>query len=163
MRGHCVLSEETGKVREVSPMKTELGLRNGFVLASLALLILNDHVLKGSSFPEPISGKLSDFAGLFFFPFFVTDCLRILSFRIKPPKFDAICLVTGITFMLLKVSPLALEGFLHLYRAFGMHAHVMQDHSDLWALTVLPLAGLFERSLQNHKQPLETITVKNKG
>jgi len=36
-------------------------------LAALALLILNDHVLK-SAFPGPLTGKLSDVAGLMLFP-----------------------------------------------------------------------------------------------
>ncbi len=35
---------------------------------SIALLLVNDHVLK-VLYPSWITGKLSDFAGLFFFPF----------------------------------------------------------------------------------------------
>ena len=36
-------------------------------LLSLALLVLNDHALK-SAWPGPVTGKLSDFAGVVFFP-----------------------------------------------------------------------------------------------
>lgn len=44
-------------------------------LASLALLLVNDHVLK-AAFPGPITGKLSDFAGLAFIPVVVAFALR---------------------------------------------------------------------------------------
>ncbi len=44
-------------------------------LASMALLGLNDHVLKGL-FPGLITGKLSDFAGLVFFPLVLEIALR---------------------------------------------------------------------------------------
>jgi len=37
-------------------------------LGSIALLLINDHLLKGH-YPSALTGKLSDFAGLFFFPF----------------------------------------------------------------------------------------------
>ena len=39
-------------------------------LASVALLLLNDHILKWL-IPSWLTGKLSDFAGLFFFPYLV--------------------------------------------------------------------------------------------
>jgi len=40
-------------------------------LASVALLVANDHLLK-RAYPSVLTGKLSDFAGLFFFPFLLT-------------------------------------------------------------------------------------------
>ena len=44
-------------------------------LVAVAVLVSNDHVLK-QHFPGLITGKLSDFAGLFFFPLFLTDVMR---------------------------------------------------------------------------------------
>src|SRR6187402_2616572 len=42
-------------------------------LAAVALLILNDHLWKGGGvIPGWITGKISDFAGLFFFPVLLT-------------------------------------------------------------------------------------------
>jgi hypothetical protein len=44
-------------------------------LASLAVLLVNDHVLK-AAFPGPITGKLSDFAGLAFIPVVAAFAVR---------------------------------------------------------------------------------------
>jgi hypothetical protein len=43
---------------------------------SIGLLLLNDHVLKFTK-PGILTGKLSDFAGLFFFPFLVALILSL--------------------------------------------------------------------------------------
>lgn len=43
------------------------GLLHPAVLVAIGLLLLNDHVLK-AFMPGPLTGKLSDFAGLAFFP-----------------------------------------------------------------------------------------------
>ena len=45
-------------------------LQHPLTLLSIAILLLNDHVLKVVS-PSWLTGKLSDFAGLFFFPIIV--------------------------------------------------------------------------------------------
>ena len=47
-----------------------LALAHPITLASVGLLLLNDHLLK-RSVPSALTGKLSDFAGLFFFPYLV--------------------------------------------------------------------------------------------
>ncbi len=49
-------------------------------LLAIALLLLNDHVLK-AAIPSWMTGKLSDFAGLFFFPFLVAAGLSLLLSR----------------------------------------------------------------------------------
>src|SRR5688500_11278112 len=46
------------------------GLLHPAALASIAVLILNDHWLKAAA-PGLVTGKLSDFAGLLFFPLMV--------------------------------------------------------------------------------------------
>jgi hypothetical protein len=45
-------------------------------LASIAVLLINDHVLK-AAWPGFITGKLSDFAGLVFFPLLLLACSQI--------------------------------------------------------------------------------------
>ena len=46
-------------------------------LAAVAILVVNDHFLKGSGLlPAWLTGKLSDFAGLFFFPLLLTALWR---------------------------------------------------------------------------------------
>jgi hypothetical protein len=43
------------------------GLLHPVAIAAIAVLVLNDHLLK-AAFPGPITGKISDFCGLVFFP-----------------------------------------------------------------------------------------------
>ena len=51
-------------------------------LVSLGLLVLNDHVLKGASLlPAPLTGKLSDFAGLVVAPVLLAAVLRVKTMR----------------------------------------------------------------------------------
>jgi len=46
-------------------------------LAAVLVLAVNDHVLKGSGLlPDMVTGKLSDVAGLFFFPIFCAATVR---------------------------------------------------------------------------------------
>lgn len=45
-------------------------------LASLVVLVLNDHRLK-AAFPGTVTGKVSDFAGLVFFPLLVVTALEL--------------------------------------------------------------------------------------
>ncbi len=44
--------------------------RHPLLILSILVLLLNDHLLKAAA-PSALTGKLSDFAGLFFFPFLV--------------------------------------------------------------------------------------------
>jgi hypothetical protein len=51
--------------------------------AAIGLLLLNDHVLK-SAWPSILTGKLSDFAGLYFFPFLLAALLGPLAAAVAP-------------------------------------------------------------------------------
>jgi len=55
--------------REVAPVPGA-GLAHPVALLAIAALVVNDHVGKGA-FPGLVTGKLSDFAGLVFFPLFL--------------------------------------------------------------------------------------------
>jgi hypothetical protein len=94
------------------------------VLLAVALTAFNDHVLKDLH-PGFVTGKISDFAGLFFFPFLLTSVsghLRWLS---------AAALGTAAAFILVKVTGLV----------FGPWA-IEADPTDLAAL-VSPAAAVF--------------------
>ena len=87
--------------------------RQPWVLLSILILLLNDHVLK-SSVPSWLTGKLSDFAGLFFFPFLlgvIVQCAVRLARRGKArqPTASAILLVamlsSSVFFALVKLIP----------------------------------------------------------
>ncbi|HET7846788.1 MAG TPA: hypothetical protein VFL72_04790, partial [Acidimicrobiia bacterium] len=70
------------------------------VIAVLTLLI-NDHVLKGNA-PGWLTGKLSDFAGLLFFPFLATLIVGL----IRLPKAHVVGFaVTVVWFVGMKTVP----------------------------------------------------------
>lgn len=61
------------------------GLLHPVPLAAIALLVLNDHVLKGSAAPGWLTGKLSDAAGMVFFPLFLQAGVEWLRARLGQP------------------------------------------------------------------------------
>jgi len=78
-------------------------------LGAIAVLLLNDHVLKRVA-PGWVTGKLSDVAGLIFFPFLLVALLevgmraaRVAHWRAAPRTAWALAVVTGVGFALVKV------------------------------------------------------------
>jgi hypothetical protein len=129
-------------------------------IAAMIIVALNDHLLKGSGLlPGWVTGKLSDVAGMIFFPLFalalaealvsalapVVSKLGLASsmrFRVTRGRLLASCAITGLFFAALKLSPLAAEIYLSWYRAVGLRAAVTPDLTDLVALLCLPIAYL---------------------
>ena len=54
-------------------------------LAAIALLLLNDQLLK-ASFPGPLTGKLSDVAGLAFAPLLLVGIVEVLRAVVRRPR-----------------------------------------------------------------------------
>ena len=121
-------------------------------LVALAILSINDHWLKGSGLlPGVLTGKLSDVAGLFFFPLLLTALGRCLAsaagWRRVPLRSWMLALaisLTTILFVLLKTSP----SFVAWFEAatprldptgLVRHARVTLDLTDLLTLPVLAL------------------------
>jgi hypothetical protein len=82
-------------------------------LAALVVLAVNDHVLK-AAYPGWITGKLSDLAGMVFFPFFLeglVDLARAIAPgppRVRDGRVLLVCtLATGIVFGAVKTIPVA--------------------------------------------------------
>jgi hypothetical protein len=107
-------------------------LSPGF-LVGLTLLLLNDHILKAFSY-NWITGKLSDFAGLFIFPLFLI--------ALFPKSKTTIYVMTALCFALWK-SPCSGP----LINAWNAIAPISigrtVDYGDLIALLVLPLSNLY--------------------
>lgn len=97
-------------------------LAHPWFTGAVAVLALNDHVLKGAA-PGPITGKLSDFAGVFI----LAVLLAALTNR---PRLS--CCAVGLGFVTLKTSPLAAQ-----LAAPFLGGVTGQDLSDVVALTVL--------------------------
>lgn len=124
-------------------------------LAAVAILAVNDHVLKGSGLlPVGLTGKLSDFAGLFFFPLLVTAAADTLAWplraRLDPTlrlwKAAVAVVATGIGFVALELSPAAVHAYVSLMARLGIPSTSVRDPSDLIALVVLPFSYLRARN-----------------
>lgn len=132
------------------------GLTSPGTIAAIFLLALNDHILKGSGFPSFLTGKLSDFAGLYFFPFLLCAIWNlILSFwnrfaknsslplwdvGLSQGKVLTMILLTGFLFAGVKASTAVNDFFVSLLgKLLAGHYRFVQDPTDLIALFVLPL------------------------
>jgi hypothetical protein len=120
--------------------------RRPVVWLAVGLLVLNDHYLKGA-FPSWWTGKLSDVAGLFFFPFIVTAVFGILLLpfgrtRIRAEQVGRFAFIlVGLWFALMKLSP-AFNGLTTSFWEWlvGGPVFIVMDGTDLLAMPVLFLA-----------------------
>lgn len=113
-------------------------LQSRLFLGGLFLLVLNDFCLK-AIFGNWFTGKLSDFAGLFVFPVFLT--------ALFPAYKKAWVLFTATLFMVWK-SPLS-EPVITAINRMGIGINRTVDYTDLMALLVLLLAYHYDdRSLK---------------
>lgn len=104
----------------------------GFIF-SVIILLINDFILK-RNFPGIITGKLSDFSGLFAFPFFF--CVLL------PNKKKWIYAITAIAFILWKL-PITdnFISFWNKYIPFSIGRVV--DYTDYFALLILPISYFY--------------------
>lgn len=125
-------------------------LAHPFTLASIAILIVNDHILK-TAIPSWLTGKLSDFVGLFFFPFLVAIFLAPVSARTKLSlrAVRAIAFsITAIWFVLIKATNWGNALTIEIVSAIlGFQIQIVRDQSDLIALSaLLPAWMLWNRT-----------------
>jgi hypothetical protein len=117
-------------------MKASSKLANTIFIASLVLLVLNDWYLK-QIFSNDFTGKLSDFAGLFALPFFLTAL-----FPGKMKWWYSFTLVFFVFWKSALVQPL-IDALNHI----GLPVHRTIDFTDCAALIVLPFSYyVFSRS-----------------
>jgi len=112
-----------------------------FILA-VGLLLLNDFYLK-YEFSNFLTGKLSDVAGLFLFPYFLS------SLRIKWSK--PIYFGTATLFLFWK-SPFSQE-VINLVQTIGIGFNRVVDYTDLFALLILPFSfQYFQKQLSTEQK-----------
>lgn len=113
----------------------------------MILLIANDWILK-RHFPGPITGKLSDLAGLIFAPVILSSVIGLglaiaarLGARVDPSlsrRRLLLCIAaTGLTFAAVKLSPDAAHLLADL---LPRGSHIAVDRTDLFTLPALALA-----------------------
>ncbi|MDH3943141.1 MAG: hypothetical protein OEV06_03505 [Anaerolineae bacterium] len=109
-------------------------------LAAIVLLLVNDHILKASA-PSPLTGKLSDFAGLLFFPFLLAIAfgLPLERLGLKAMQIAKLCIgATAIWFVGIKTMPAINNTTESLVETFtGRSSLIVLDWTDLIALLSL--------------------------
>ncbi len=116
-------------------------------LAAVGLLALNDHVLKGR-FPGLVTGKLSDLAGCFVLPLFVSAALALVTRWRRPARLAVGAAATTALFCAIKVSPqaasLVARALDALFCPLGAApGRMVADPTDLLALPFVALAVLW--------------------
>ena len=124
-------------------------------LGALAILALNDHWLKGAGlFPGWLTGKLSDVAGMIFFPLLLTAawntglCVWHMATKrpgtgtLKTPQLTrtqltVAIILSGLALTLLQISPFAIGIYEAGLHALGFGVQVTRDLTDLLALPAL--------------------------
>ncbi len=116
---------------QIHPLRA---LLSPFWLGALALLVVNDHFLKGAGLlPGEVTGKLSDFAGLFLAPTLMAAVLLVRSRR----GLLACHIAVGIVFAAIQVSAEAAAGWSAMMGLVGFPWHITRDVTDLIALPAL--------------------------
>jgi len=137
-------------------------LTHPVVWLSIAILVINDHYLK-DHVGGWIPGKLSDFAGLVFFPLVLAGVLDLVSVRMGSPLSESgrrrvvrwTCACTGIVFAAIQLSETAATAYRYAVAALQWPYHALvalvsnrpspalapvdhtADPSDLVALIIL--------------------------
>jgi len=141
-------------------------------LVAIALLVINDHVLK-AAMPGWWTGKLSDFAGLTFFPLLLAACVDAVR-RARDPRalVRGAAVATAIGFALVKTLPVATDAFRWAVGALqwplaaahaivsgaAIHAPLpvvaVTDPTDLIALPFAAIAIMLARADSIRAQPI---------
>jgi hypothetical protein len=141
------------------------GLLHPAVLGAVLLLVVNDHWAK-ARFPGFATGKLSDLAGMVFFPLLLVALAEVvqgLRGRFLRPSLRALVIAvgaTGLVFALVKTTSCAADAYRLAWAALQWPAHallavangaavpglrpvrVAEDATDLVALPALVVAWL---------------------
>ena len=117
-------------------------------LVAIAVMVINDRLLKGSAMPELVTGKLSDFTGVFAFPLVavaIADLLAYLLAKAGVPwdytlrrwKLAVAIAFTAIVFAGIKLSPMLGGWVERAWATVVPRAAIYPDPTDVVALIVL--------------------------
>lgn len=112
-------------------------------VAMALVLLLNDHLLKGSGLlPGWLTGKLSDFAGLFFAPLLIAELVLWFAPRTAPRNgvLAGSCAGVALLFTAIKLSTFASLRYVQLVSLLWDNAANVVDPTDLLALPMAALA-----------------------
>jgi hypothetical protein len=120
-------------------------------LAAVAVLVVNDWLLKPRFGPSAVTGKLSDLAGLVFAPVVLSAALGLalhlaaaLGARVDPSlsrrRLAGCTIATGAVFAAVKLEPAAAHILVQLLSRLGRPAAITLDPTDLLCLPALAVA-----------------------
>jgi hypothetical protein len=125
-------------------VKSTQKLGNPVFIGSVLILVLNDWFLK-QTFSNTLTGKLSDFAGLFALPFFLG--------ALFPKNAVKMYIVTAMLFIAWKSA--FIQPFIDFANGIGLPIHRTVDYTDLIALIILPFSFyLFNKSRSYFLKPV---------
>lgn len=115
---------------------------------AIALLVINDRVLKGSAAPEWITGKLSDLTGVFVFPLAATAVVDLCGlglaklgvgwdYTLRRWKLVVAMTFTAIIFAAVKLSPAIAAWVERVWGWLVPNASIYPDPTDVIALVML--------------------------
>jgi hypothetical protein len=109
-------------------------------VAAVLVMAVNDHLLKGAGIiPASITGKLSDFAFLFFVPIVVAFVFRVRSHG----PLVVIYVSIAILFSAVNLSGWFSQLVEHIFGLAMIPMHLWPDATDLLALMIMPLSIWF--------------------
>ncbi len=121
-------------------------------LSAVMLMALNDHWLK-YAYPGFLTGKISDFCGLFYFPIFLLGLavgIQILVSQNQPSpsllsKRNLLAAIFFTDFLLLtvKLNPNVARTIEQLFGNYLFQIHIVSDRTDLLALMMNPFTYLY--------------------
>lgn len=120
-------------------------------LVAIGFLVLNDHVLKHVA-AGPVTGKLSDVAGLVFFPLLIAIALGPVTRRPRVTLWVSI-VFTGVWFAAVNTFPVAAWATERLVAPIWRW-NITVDPTDLLTLPALGLAGIVWTKVES--EPFET-------
>lgn len=134
-------------------------LRHPLFLASLLILLANDHVLKGAGWvPGAVTGKLSDFAGMIVAPVFAAALLQPRTNRGRAAAFAAVAL----PFVAIKLSVAAANALIFAVSLLGVKWRIWQDPTDLMALvSLVPAWRIFTQPMRG--EPARQSTLRSRA
>lgn len=123
--------------RNSQPLRPTRALLHPLWWAALALLVLNDHLLKGAGvLPAALTGKLSDFAGMLVAPALLAALVGV---RGRAGLLAAHAAV-GLGFAAINLSPGAAAAVSQLTATTPWPWFITVDPTDLWALPALAVS-----------------------
>lgn len=113
-------------------------------LLATAVLVVNDHLLKARA-PGLVTGKLSDLAGAFVMPLFVSAALALATSWPLPARLAVGVAATAALLLAVKLSPALADGVARglgaLWTPLGpVRSRIVADPTDLVALPLALLA-----------------------